>query len=105
MGGAYAHFALDHYVRTHVSAHPNRHMKPHASIFEAALSDAGVAASEAMMVGDSLRADVEGARRAGLHAVWLRRAGDVVVDPPEGVPIIRRLDELPAIIWPAIAID
>ena len=97
-----AHFALDRYVRTHISAHPNRRMKPHASIFEAALADAGVPASQALMVGDSLRADVEGARLAGLHAVWLRRAGDLLVDPPADVPIIRRLDELPAIIWPAI---
>ena len=39
--------------------------------------------------------------RAGLRAVWLRRAGDLPVDPPADVPIIRRLDELPAIIWPA----
>ena len=30
-------------------------MKPHRSIFEAALADAGVDAAEALMVGDSLR--------------------------------------------------
>jgi HAD superfamily hydrolase (TIGR01509 family) len=94
------HFALDRYVRTHISAHPHRRMKPHASIFEAALADAGVTASEALMVGDSLRADVEGARRAGLHAVWLRRGGELPAEPPIDVPIIRRLDELPSIIWP-----
>jgi putative hydrolase of the HAD superfamily len=97
------HFALDRYVRTHVSAHPNRRMKPHRSIFEAALADAGVHADEALMVGDSLRADVEGALAAGLRAVWLRRAGDVVVTDAAPAPVIRRLDELPAIIWPAPA--
>ena len=93
------HFALDRYVRTHVSAHPNRRMKPHRSIFETALADADVRADEALMVGDSLRADVEGALAAGMRAVWLRRAGEVPADRP-AVPIIRRLDELPAIIWP-----
>jgi len=95
------HFALDRYVRTHVSAHPNRRMKPHRSIFEAALADAGVRADEALMVGDSLRADVEGALAAGLRAVWLRRDGEVVMTDPAPAPVIRRLDELPAIIWPA----
>ncbi|MGE0815131.1 MAG: HAD family hydrolase [Vicinamibacterales bacterium] len=64
-----AHFELDRYVRTHVSAHPHRYMKPHPSIFETALAAAGVAAGEAVMVGDSLKADVHGALGAGLRAV------------------------------------
>ena len=75
-------------------------MKPHPSIFEAALTAAGVRADEALMVGDSLKADVEGALAAGLRAVWLRRAGDVPAGVPASVPVIRRLHELPAIIWP-----
>jgi putative hydrolase of the HAD superfamily len=96
-----AHFELDRFVSVHVSAHPGRHMKPHRSIFEAALRDAGVRADEALMIGDSLHADVGGALAAGLRAVWLRRAGDVVVPDAAPAPVIRRLDELPAIIWPA----
>jgi putative hydrolase of the HAD superfamily len=94
------HFALDRYVRTHVSAHPNRYMKPHRSIFEAALASAGVAAAEAIMVGDSLKADVHGALGAGLRAVWLRRSGDDSHERPAAVPLIRRLDELPPLFWP-----
>lgn len=96
------HFALDRYVRTHVSAHPGRHMKPHRSIFDAALRDAGVEASEALMVGDSLHADVHGALAAGLRAVWLRRDGAVPSDRPAHVPVIQRLHELPSIIWPPL---
>lgn len=96
-----AHFELDRYVRTHVSAHPNRYMKPHPSIFEAALAAARVGAHEALMVGDSLKADVEGALGAGLRAAWLRRSGDVPAGVPASVPVIRRLHELPPIIWPA----
>ena len=94
------HFDLDRYVRTHVSAHPNRYMKPHPSIFEAALASAGVGAHEAVMVGDSLKADVHGAIGAGLRAVWLRRSGDDSVDRPAHVPLIRRLHELPALLAP-----
>ncbi len=95
-----AHFELDRYVRTHVSAHPNRYMKPHRSIFEAALTSAGVEAERAVMVGDSLKADVHGALGAGLRAVWLRRSGDDSTSRPEHVPLIRRLHELPAVLWP-----
>jgi len=95
-----AHFALDRWVRTHVSAHPGRHMKPHRSIFETALREAGVRADEALMVGDSLHADVHGALAAGLRAVWLRRGGDAPAERPSEVPVIQRLHELPRLIWP-----
>jgi putative hydrolase of the HAD superfamily len=91
-------FALDRYVRTHVSAYPDRHLKPHRRIFEAALAGAGVEAHEAVMVGDSLKADVEGALAAGMRAVWLRRAGDEPPVRPPTVPIITRLHELPALL-------
>lgn len=94
------HFALDRYVRTHVSAHPGRYMKPHPSIFETALASAGVSAGEALMVGDSLKADVHGALNAGLGAVWLRRSGDDSPQRPPSVPLIRRLHELPDLLWP-----
>ncbi len=99
-----AHFELDRYVRTHVSAHPNRYMKPHPSIFQAALTAAGVAAHEAVMVGDSLSHDVHGALNAGLRAVWLRRAGDDSIARPAGVPLIRKLQELPPLLWPDAAL-
>jgi putative hydrolase of the HAD superfamily len=75
-------------------------MKPHPSIFEAALASAGVAAPEAVMVGDSLKADVHGALGAGLRAVWLRRSGGDSGDRPGHVPLIRRLHELPPLLWP-----
>jgi len=94
------HFALDRYVRTHVSAYPGRYMKPHRSIFETALASARVSPAEALMVGDSLKADVHGALNAGLGAVWLRRAGDDSPHRPASVPMIRRLHELPDLLWP-----
>ena len=48
-------------------------MKPHPSIFEAASQLVGVEAADAVMVGDSVRHDVEGALRAGMRAVLLHR--------------------------------
>jgi FMN phosphatase YigB (HAD superfamily) len=50
-------------------------LKPHRALFDKALGDLGVAASEAVMVGDDLRADVFGARELGMVAVWKRPPG------------------------------
>jgi putative hydrolase of the HAD superfamily len=69
-------------------------MKPHRSIFDAALERAGVPAQAALMVGDSLKHDVEGALAAGMKAVLLRRSGEVPADVPAGVPVIRTLHQL-----------
>ena len=96
------HFALDRYVRTHISAHPNRRMKPPRQHLRGGARRRRRAGGRSVDGRRQLAADVEGARRAGLRAVWLRRGGDRPLDPPPDVPIIRRLDELPAIIWPAI---
>lgn len=49
-------------------------MKPHRSIFEAALKRVGVSAAEAMMVGDSLTQDIDGARRVGMRGVLVWRS-------------------------------
>jgi putative hydrolase of the HAD superfamily len=49
--------------------------KPHAAIFAHALRALGVEATDAVMVGDSLPKDVDGAIAAGLRAVWVNRDG------------------------------
>jgi putative hydrolase of the HAD superfamily len=72
------------------------YMKPHRSIFEAALRGAGVEASEAVMVGDSLTHDVDGARRLGMRGVLVARSGPV--QAPPDVPVIQSLRELPALL-------
>jgi putative hydrolase of the HAD superfamily len=49
--------------------------KPHPFIFQRALSELGVAADEALFVGDRLEADVFGASRVGMktvQALWFR---------------------------------
>lgn len=44
--------------------------KPHKEIFTYAFSCTNSRASESLMIGDSWEADIEGARRAGMSAIW-----------------------------------
>ena len=70
--------------------------KPDARIFDRALHELGVAAGDAVMVGDSLERDVAGARAAGLRSVWVDRTG-MGRPPGSAVPDARvaGLGELP----------
>jgi putative hydrolase of the HAD superfamily len=72
--------------------------KPDPAFFERLCALAGCRPEEVVHVGDSVPADVVGARSAGLHAVWLNRAG--LPTPPHlaGVPVIRSLAELPGLL-------
>jgi HAD superfamily hydrolase (TIGR01509 family) len=88
------HFALSRLIKGAVSSSVHGYMKPHPSIFVRAMAEAGVQPSEALMVGDSLKADIGGALGAGMKAVLLRRSGEVPPALPGGVPVIRGLDEL-----------
>lgn len=65
--------------------------KPSPIFYRMAAQAGGVDPSEALMVGDSYRADVMGARSAGMDAVLLDRAGTAQVSD---VTIIRSLDEV-----------
>ena len=74
--------------------------KPDRAIFAAALALAGAAPYEAWHVGDSIEADVEGARAAGLTPVLIDREGREGGARAEdraalrGVPVIESLAEL-----------
>jgi len=87
------HFELQDLVSVAVSSSAHGYMKPHPSIFESALRLAGVAAPDAMMVGDSLRQDIEGALRVGMRAVLVCRSGRCP-EPSDAVPVIRDLTHL-----------
>ena len=71
--------------------------KPDERLFAAALEAAGCAPGEAIHVGDSIDNDMAGATAAGIAALLLVRSGD----PPPGVPAIRSLAELPAVLGAA----
>jgi HAD superfamily hydrolase (TIGR01509 family) len=47
-----------------------RYRKPHPRIFEIALNLMGVPAARTLFIGDLLKADIKGAKRAGMHTVW-----------------------------------
>jgi putative hydrolase of the HAD superfamily len=68
--------------------------KPAPQIFARGLALAGVEASAALHVGDSVEHDVEGARAAGIAVLLVVRDG---ATPPPGVPAVRSLLELPGL--------
>ena len=94
-----SHFELQGLISATISSSEHGFMKPHPSIFSAALQLVNAAPAEAVMVGDSLRHDVEGAIRAGMHGVLLQR-GDGPTDRANelGVAVIKSLRELPALL-------
>jgi putative hydrolase of the HAD superfamily len=70
--------------------------KPDASIFEHALSRLGATADRAVMIGDSIPKDIDGALAAGLGAIWVNRDGRRppanLEDPPDGADHTGRED-------------
>jgi putative hydrolase of the HAD superfamily len=73
---------LDDFVRHHglradavLTSHAHGKTKPHEAIFRAMLGLLGVEPPEAVMVGDTIDDDVEGARAVGMRAVLLDREG------------------------------
>lgn len=70
--------------------------KPSAEIFLRACSAAGERPENAVYIGDRYDIDAEGARRAGLHGIWLDRLGRS--DASTSPPFIRSLEELPKLI-------
>jgi putative hydrolase of the HAD superfamily len=97
-----SHFELEGLISAAVSSSEHGFMKPHPSIFLAALRLVDVAPGDAVMVGDSVRQDVEGALRAGMRAVLLHRGETAVPQPDDlraqGVAVIRSLTELSGVL-------
>jgi HAD superfamily hydrolase (TIGR01549 family) len=65
------HHRLD--VDAIVGSRVHGFVKPHPTIFQAALRELGVEPAQAAMVGDSLEEDVEGARALGMRAILIDR--------------------------------
>ncbi|MCP9450723.1 MAG: HAD-IA family hydrolase [Nitrospira sp.] len=69
--------------------------KPASKIFQLALNKHAVDPEEALHVGDSVRDDLEGARRSGLHALLLDREG---MHRDHRDDAVRTLDEVDEVI-------
>jgi 2-haloalkanoic acid dehalogenase type II len=74
--------------------------KPNPRIFQIVLERLGVSPEKAVMVGDTLGADILGAQNAGLVGIWIDRRGDVPgnrahADTIHPDAVIHSLRELP----------
>ena len=67
--------------------------KPAAEVYQAALEGLGTEPERTLFVGDRLREDYEGPRASGMRAVLFTAHADEA--PPDGVPSIASLAELP----------
>lgn len=72
--------------------------KPAARLFEEAVERIGCAPRDCVVVGDSVAADLLPALRLGMRAVLTREFSHEPEEPPAGVPIVARLDDLPAVL-------
>lgn len=70
--------------------------KPQPEIFERAASQLQVLARECVFVGDDPQADIAGAQKAGMRAVW--KASPFGSEPGQADAVIGHLGELPAIL-------
>lgn len=59
------------------------YVKPHPAIFRWALDRLHIQPTEALMVGDSLADDIDGARRVGIAAAWRRGQPDAIGVVPD----------------------
>jgi 2-haloalkanoic acid dehalogenase type II len=78
-----------------VTSEELRAYKPHISLFREVCVRLGVQPSEAVYVGDTPWSDIEGARHAGMRAVWINRhdaSWPEDIEPPPAVA--RSLEEL-----------
>ncbi len=75
--------------------------KPHPRIFELALANWYLLPAEAVMVGDNLTADIQGAQNAGMFGVWINRRADPSMEKQEPVSpdaSLSSLAELPSLL-------
>jgi HAD superfamily hydrolase (TIGR01662 family) len=87
-----SHFELDGLITAAVSSSGHGYMKPHPSIFQAALTLVGVEAHEAVMVGDSYAHDIAGAHALGMRGILIARGA--VRPEAEGCPVVQSLHDI-----------
>jgi putative hydrolase of the HAD superfamily len=88
---------LRRYLRSVVVSSAMGYRKPHASLFQRALSGVGLPFHEALFVGDRLVDDVGGAQAVGMRAVLTHQYRQEALDGSAIRPdaVISRLAELP----------
>lgn len=89
---------LDPFVDALVVSEEAQVSKPDPRIFRVALERLEVRPADAVMVGDSWAADVEGARAAGIRAIWFNPAGAPVPDAGAHVDQLRKLEPVEPVV-------
>jgi 2-haloacid dehalogenase len=77
-----------------VTSEDVRAYKPASEMFRQGLAALGLRAHDVLHVGDSLNADVAGARAAGIDAVWVNRRGHPVPDTVRPTNVVGSLADL-----------
>jgi putative hydrolase of the HAD superfamily len=77
--------------------------KPDPRIFWKALEQMGLSPNQAVMVGDTLGADILGAKNAGIFSIWITRRADTPANRAHRDTIhpeaqIKKLSELPSLL-------
>jgi len=94
-------FGIQQYFDFILTSASCSYRKPHPRIFELGLANWYLHPSEAVMVGDNLTADIQGAQQVGLYGVWISRLADPQMEKQEAVSpdaSMSSLSELPAIL-------
>ncbi len=79
-------YGLKHYFRSIIESAVVGVRKPDPAIFALGVEALGMAPEEVLVIGDSLRKDIEPARSLGCHVAWLKGRGwtpqeDAATDP------------------------
>ena len=83
---------IEKYFNTIVISEAEQIRKPQPEIFQIALSKLKTTAKTSVYIGDNPQADVVGAKKAGLKAIWKRN--QFWSEPTEADAVINELDEI-----------
>lgn len=72
--------------------------KPHPGIFQSALDRSNMPAEAVLMIGDNLHADVEGAQKAGIEALWFNPEKKDTPSGVKGIHELKQILELPGLL-------
>jgi 2-haloalkanoic acid dehalogenase type II len=90
---------LAHYFERTVAARQVGALKPDPAIFHKVIEGTDLRPEQVIYVGDDPQLDIQGARGAGMHPVWINRDGagwPPGIEPP--AHCVRSLDELAALL-------
>ncbi|MDG1476141.1 MAG: YjjG family noncanonical pyrimidine nucleotidase, partial [Vicingaceae bacterium] len=68
--------------------------KPHRDVFNLALEKAGTIPGESVMIGDSFEADIIGAQRSGMKAIWFNPNNEIAKKPVQEINCLSELSTI-----------